>query len=103
MSWQVKRVPLAQDRWLAASCHNAQELELAAALQVDFVTVSPVQPTQTHPGAAALGWNATQALLRQFNAPAFLLGGLTEQDVEQARSVGGQGVAAIRGFWPLAL
>lgn len=95
--------PLAQDRWLAASCHNAQELELAAALQVDFVTVSPVQPTQTHPGVAALGWSAAQALLRQFNMPAFLLGGLTERDIEQARIIGGQGVAAVRGFWPLPL
>lgn len=95
--------PLVEGRWLAASCHTAEELELATALQVDFVTVSPVLPTQTHPGAATLGWDAAQALLREFNAPAFLLGGLTEQDIGQARTIGGQGVAGIRGFWPLAL
>ena len=95
--------PLAEGRWLAASCHTAEELELAAALQVDFVTLSPLQATQTHPGAATLGWDAAQQLLQQFNAPAFLLGGLAEQDVERARAIGGQGVAAIRGFWPQPL
>lgn len=92
--------PFVEGGWLAASCHNLEELQLAAALEVDFVTLSPLLPTQTHPGAASLGWDAAQTLLREFNAPAYLLGGLTEQDIEQARAVGGQGVAAIRGFWP---
>ncbi len=92
--------PFVKGGWLAASCHNLEELQLAAALEVDFVTLSPLLPTQTHPGAVSLGWDAAQALLREFNAPAYLLGGLTEQDIEQARAVGGQGVAAIRGFWP---
>lgn len=95
--------PLATGRLLAASCHNAQELALATALQVDFVTLSPILATQTHPDAEPLGWPAAQELLRQFNAPAFLLGGLTEQDIERASAIGGQGVAAIRGFWPEAL
>lgn len=95
--------PLPEDRWLAASCHTAEELALAAGLQIDFVTLSPIQATQTHPGAATLGWDVAQQLLRQFNAPTFLLGGLTEQDIEHARAIGGQGVAAIRGFWPQRL
>lgn len=95
--------PLMQGRLLAASCHNAAELELATQLQLDFVTLSPVLPTQTHPGAPTLGWEAAQELLLGFNAPTFLLGGLTEQNVEQARQIGGQGVAGIRGFWPQAL
>ncbi len=95
--------PIGENRWLAASCHNIEELQLATALQVDFVTLSPLLPTQTHPNAAALGWGTAQALLREFNAPAFLLGGLTEQDSAQARAIGGQGVAGIRGFWPQML
>ena len=95
--------PVDQGCLLASSCHNAEELELATALQVDFVTLSPVLPTQTHPSAVALGWDAAQAFLLGFNAPAFLLGGLTEQDVAQARAIGGQGVASIRAFWPQVL
>ncbi|MDY0249034.1 MAG: Nudix family hydrolase [Pseudomonas sp.] len=95
--------PLATDRWLAASCHTVEELQLATALQVDFVTLSPVLPTPTHPASPPLGWDTAQALLREFNAPAFLLGGLTEQDTVQACAIGGQGVAGIRGFWPQTL
>lgn len=86
---------------LAASCHSAQELALAAELGVDFVTLSPVQPTQTHPDAQALGWAQAAELLLGFNQPAYLLGGLGPMDVERAWQVGAQGVAGIRGFWPV--
>lgn len=95
--------PLPAGRLFAASCHNAAELALATELQLDFVTLSPVLPTQTHPGAPTLGWEAAQELLLNFNAPVFLLGGLTEQNMQQARQIGGQGVAGIRGFWPQVL
>lgn len=95
--------PLAEDRLLVASCHNAHELQLAHDLQVDFVTLSPVLATQTHPGAATLGWQTAKQLLQKFNAPCFLLGGLTEQEIAPARAIGAQGVAAIRGFWPQPL
>ena len=37
---------------------RTEELELAAEMGVDFVTLSPVQPTRTHPGAEVLGWEA---------------------------------------------
>ncbi len=92
--------PFPQSRWLAASCHNAEELALAAQIGADFVTLSPVQPTQSHPEAAALGWAAVSELLRACNQPAYLLGGLNEQDLARAWQVGAQGVAAIRGLWP---
>ena len=92
--------PLAAHRWLAASCHDAQELEMAEGLGVDFVTLSPVQVTRTHPHASPLGWAGATALLSGFNRPVFLLGGLGDEDIAAAQLAGGQGVAAIRAFWP---
>lgn len=92
--------PIPTERWLAASCHSAQELAMAEQLGVDFVTLSPVQATQTHPDAAPLGWPATQALLAQAKVPVFCLGGVGPQNIEQARQAGAQGVAGIRAFWP---
>ena len=92
--------PFPGQRWLAASCHGAEELALAARMGVDFVTLSPVQPTQTHPEAAPLGWEQAAELLCKSNIPAYLLGGLGPQDRERAWQVGAQGVAGIRGFWP---
>lgn len=92
--------PFPTARWLAASCHGAEELALAARMEVDFVTLSPLQATQTHPQAQPLGWAQAGELLQGFNRPAYLLGGVGAADVEQAWSVGAQGVAGIRAFWP---
>ena len=92
--------PFPSERWLAASCHSADELALAAQMGVDFITLSPVQATQTHPEAQPLGWAQVAELLQGFNQPAYLLGGVTPTNVEQAWQVGAQGVAGIRAFWP---
>jgi 8-oxo-dGTP diphosphatase len=92
--------PVAMNRWLAASCHDAEELALAAAFGVDFVTLSPVRATASHPDASPLGWPQVADLLLGFDRPAYLLGGLQASDLSAARQAGAQGVAAIRAFWP---
>lgn len=92
--------PFPPNRWLAASCHDAEELALAAQMGVDFVTLSPIQPTATHPDANPLGWDQAANLLQSFNQPAYLLGGVTPADTERAWQLGAQGVAGIRAFWP---
>jgi len=92
--------PFPESRWLAASCHNAEELKLAAQIGADFVTLSPLAPTQSHPEAKPLGWEAAQALIGKFNQPVFIQGGVTPNDGERAAAIGAQGVAGIRAFWP---
>ena len=92
--------PLPKERWLAASCHNAEELSLAEQMGVDFVTLSPVQPTQTHPDAQPLGWEQAQQLITGFSKPVYLLGGVGPAEQQQAWQSGAQGVAGIRAFWP---
>lgn len=94
--------PLPAGRWLAASCHDAGELALAAQLGVDFATLSPVQATASHPDATPLGWERAAALIRGFNQPVYLLGGLGPAERERAWQSGAQGVAGIRGLWPPA-
>lgn len=88
-----------QGMWLSASCHNAQELAQATAIGVDFAFLSPVLPTASHPGAAALGWNAFEQQLAGVNFPVFALGGMESAHVATARQHGAQGVAAIRSLW----
>lgn len=92
--------PFPRERWLAASCHDAEELALAAQMGVDFVTLSPVQATQTHPEAAPLGWDSAAELIRGFNQPVYLLGGVGPAEQARAWQAGAQGVAGIRAFWP---
>ncbi len=85
--------------WLAASCHNAEELEQAQALGMDFVVLSPLFETPSHPAAVSLGWPRFQQLVEQSTLPVYALGGLSSADVEQVWQSGGQGIAAIRSLW----
>ena len=94
--------PFPKERWLAASCHNPEELALAEQMGVDFVTLSPVQATATHPEAVPLGWEQVSAMIEGFNRPVYVLGGVGPADRERAWQAGAQGVAGIRAFWPEA-
>ncbi len=85
--------------WVGVSCHDAAELSHAAAIEADFALLSPVLPTLTHPGAAALGWEAFSALAAASPIPVFGLGGLERDDVPLAQSHGAHGVALLRGAW----
>ncbi len=71
----------------------------ALALGADFATLSPVAATATHPGVAPLGWAAFGALVEAASLPVYALGGMGAADEAQARALGAQGVAGIRGFW----
>jgi len=92
--------PIEPERWLAASCHDLAELDLAKQMGVDFIVLSPILATASHPEARPLGWQCAAQLLLGFAQPAYLLGGLGPSDVARAAQVGAQGVAGIRAFWP---
>lgn len=91
--------PLGPEYWVAASCHNAQEMEHACALGVDFVVVSPVVATRSHPEARPIGWQGLAALTGISSIPVYALGGLGPADLPAARGHGALGIAAIRGLW----
>lgn len=88
-----------QGRLLSASCHNEQELEQAARLGLDFVTLSPVAATASHPGAPTLGWLRFHALADRCPLPIYALGGLGEADLKAAWGAGAQGVASLSDWW----
>lgn len=85
--------------WLAASCHSPQEIARAEALGLDFVTLSPVRPTPSHPEATPLGDQLFRQWVEAARLPVYGLGGLAAQDVGMLRALGAQGVAGIRGLW----
>ncbi len=81
-----------------ASCHNAEELYHAAQLNLDFVVLSPVFPTLSHPESPALGWQKFAALIRDYSLPVYALGGLRQADLATAQELGAQGIAMMRGI-----
>ncbi len=84
--------------WVAASCHDWDELQHAESIGVDFVVLAPICPTTTHPQAITLGWENMARLIEQVNLPVFALGGLSLNDIEPVVQAGGQGIAGIGAF-----
>ncbi len=84
---------------VGASCHSAEELRRAEALGADFAVLGPVLPTPTHPDAPLLGWAGFSAIVADARIPVFALGGLQEDDRDQALAGGAHGLAMIRGAW----
>ena len=81
--------------FVAASCHSLQELRKAELLALDFVVLSPVMETVSHPGVKILGWQQFAELVAKVNIPVFALGGLTKQDYKKALACGAQGISGI--------
>ena len=86
-------------QWVGASCHSPAEVRHAGNIGVDFIVVSPVQPTRSHPGAATLGFEGLQALTELATVPVYALGGMSKADLDQVYRHGAQGIAAIGALW----
>ncbi|WP_230478387.1 Nudix family hydrolase [Vreelandella hamiltonii] len=95
----LDRRPIAENKWLSASTHDQTQLSQAAVLGCDFVTLSPLRTTPSHPEVAPMGWHDFQQLVERAGMRVFALGGMTRFDANHARAVGAQGIASIRDFW----
>ncbi len=91
------------DLLIAASCHNAHELAHAQALALDFVTLSPVSSTLSHPDATLLGWQDFARLAGSTSLPIYALGGMRVVDLPRALSLGARGIAMQRAIWEVTV
>lgn len=85
--------------WCGASCHSAEELRRAEALGCDFALLSPVLPTQSHPGEPTLGWEKFTECVSGSTIPVYALGGLSNDDMHTAWQRGAHGIALLRQAW----
>lgn len=88
-----------QQMLCAASCHDARELAHAQSLSLDFVVLSPVLPTLSHPDAPVLGWDGFADLAHESSLQVYALGGMQPEYLEQAWQQGAHGIAMMRGVW----
>lgn len=96
--WQTCR-PLDDEHWVAASCHDERELSHACRIGVDFVVLSPVRFTSSHPPSRPLGWDRFRPLVCEATVPVYALGGMGTADLNTAWDHGGQGVACTSALW----
>lgn len=96
---QLTSRPVAENRLLGASCHNAEEIQQAKTIGVDYILLSPVAKTTSHPDAKPLGWEKFAELAALAGCPVFALGGMHPDDLPTAKQHGGHGIAAISVWW----
>jgi 8-oxo-dGTP diphosphatase len=83
----------------AASCHNVDELSRAADLGLDFVLLSPVMRTPSHPEIRPVGWDDFSRMIQEYPLPVYALGGLQPADLTDAWEHGAHGIAMQRAVW----
>jgi len=91
--------PVASEVLLGASCHNLEEINQAKKIGVDYLLLSPVLKTASHPESVSLGWEIFTELVEQINVPVYALGGMKKTDLPMAINAGAQGIAGISCWW----
>lgn len=91
--------PVSDSILLSASCHNEIEIEYAEKIGVNYIYLSPVKATNSHPNQEGMGWDRFRSLVDNATIPVYALGGMTETDLAIALENGAQGIAAISEWW----
>lgn len=91
--------PITTRYTLGVSCHSELEIAHAQEIGADYLLLSPVKKTTSHPGAVPMGWSNFKALVELANVPVYALGGVGQSDLPQAKSAGAQGIAGISAWW----
>ncbi len=93
--WRKWRKP----GWLVtAAAHSPAALHRAKAAGADAALLSPVFPSESHPGGAALGVLRFAQWCRKSPLPVYALGGVSAATVRRLKGCGAQGLAGIGGF-----
>lgn len=90
--------PAGDDLILGCATHNDEEIEAAKLLMADFVILSPVLASPSHPENQGLGWQQFSEMAARFPGPVFAMGGMTLQELDSALAAGAHGIAGISMF-----
>ncbi|MBF0097780.1 MAG: thiamine phosphate synthase [Magnetococcales bacterium] len=83
---------------IGRSCHSVAHAQQALQEGADYVTLSPVFATRSHPQAKPLGLEQFRLWREQINGPVLALGGVTPANAPLLRQAGADGVALMRGL-----
>ncbi|ANQ67092.1 hypothetical protein GS41_07715 [Candidatus Pseudothioglobus singularis] len=95
---EIKERPFDEKKLFGASVHNLNEAKHAEDISADYISLSPINETLSHPNTGVLGWENASDIINQCKTPIFLLGGMNKKLMDRALSIGAQGIAGIRGL-----
>lgn len=90
--------PVRMGNLVGASCHNLNEIQHASKLKLDYVLLGHILE-KDNCTKDAISWSGFEELVKNSQIPVYAIGGLDASDVKTSIKYGGQGIAAIRGFW----
>ncbi|WXU00487.1 MAG: Thiamine-phosphate synthase [Catillopecten margaritatus gill symbiont] len=94
----LNKRPCTNTQLLGISTHNLAEALQAQAIGADFIVISPIQATQTHPDTIPIGWDVAKEVVDKLNIPVYFLGGMGENDLDKTLKLGAQGIAGVSAF-----
>ena len=71
---------------------------LAQVLGADYVLLSPVMETASHPEQSGMGWETFMQLAKSTSTAVYAMGGLSLSDLPTAQRHGARGIAGMRLF-----
>ena len=95
---KIKDRPCADNQLLGVSTHDLTQALKAQAMGADFIVISPVQATQTHPDTVPIGWEVSGEVVKKLNIPVYFLGGMSLNDLNKTLKLGAQGIAGVSAF-----
>lgn len=86
---------LGPDAAIGYSAHSGAEARRAAEQGASYVTLSPIYPTDSKPGAPGHGCRWLAEAVHDLPVPALALGGVTPERAREVLEAGAAGVAAV--------
>jgi thiamine-phosphate pyrophosphorylase len=87
---------LGPDVIVGLSTHRPEELELAIAEDVDYLSAGPVEPTPTKPGRPGTGITYVQQASARSTVPVFVTGGVTPERIPALARAGVRHFVVVR-------
>ena len=84
---------------VSASCHSEEDVKVAQDKGIDFVVLSPVNKTISHPRIVPMGWGNFLKISNKFDIPIYALGGMKKNDINIALESGAIGISSQRDIW----
>ncbi len=81
------------------SAHSIESALYAEKDGADFITLSPIFRTRSHPETRPLGLDTLEEVCKKISIPIFALGGINEENFEECFKRGAYGIAGISFFF----
>ncbi|SNZ14379.1 thiamine phosphate synthase [Hydrogenobacter hydrogenophilus] len=89
---------LKKDLIIGFSAHDLESALFAEKEGADFITLSPIFKTSSHPHAEPIGLSALQEVSQKVSIPVYALGGITWEKIKLCYKNGAYGIAGVSLF-----